>query len=217
MDKEELYDKKIAPLLLEISKKCGEVGLSFVACVSPDGKSIWQTTYLQRDADYNIRLVDFTGNANGNFDQVAIASIRYARKTGAENNSIFLREKEMTRPHAAAIDSQDNLDWQKVRFGETDAAKSALHYYRVRGNPVDDFNMPERTEDQIYSFMAGYSTALANAPQEVDDLEFAKVVMNTMRQSEGTVDFIKRLKGQFAAYPHGLIITAAPSVKIVGE
>jgi hypothetical protein len=92
MENEKIYDEKIAPALLELSKLCGEIGLSFVACVSPNGGDIWQTAYIQKDAGFNIRLVDFTGHANGNFDQVAIASMRYAKETGAQNNSIFLND-----------------------------------------------------------------------------------------------------------------------------
>jgi hypothetical protein len=50
-------------------------------------------------------------------------------------------------------------DWQTIRFGDDDAARMAVAYYRERDWPVDSKNMPDEVETRIYSFISGFNAA----------------------------------------------------------
>jgi hypothetical protein len=84
---------------------------------------------------------------------------------------------EPNRPDApvdpAALRAKALADWQQIRYGDTDATRAALAYYRERGWRVDDPNFTRDTdviEDRIYAFTSGYEAAHAALLSERDAL-----------------------------------------------
>lgn len=88
---EKFYDDVIAPKLLEISNLCKENGLSFVGAVEWPESSLCYTLIMQKDATIAVRLVEVSAKANGNFDAMAFAILRYAKENNIRNDSIVLR------------------------------------------------------------------------------------------------------------------------------
>jgi hypothetical protein len=88
MDKEELYDKEIAPVLMEINRKCKENGMSFFSAVQLDDEIMGRTLYFQENASLSIKLADIAIQTAGNIDSLWMWVQKYARKHG--HNSVFL-------------------------------------------------------------------------------------------------------------------------------
>lgn len=73
----------------------------------------------------------------------------------------------------AALRAKALADWQHIRYGDTDATRAALAYYRERGWRVDDPNFTRDTEvieARIYAFTSGYEAAYAALLSERDAL-----------------------------------------------
>lgn len=51
-------------------------------------------------------------------------------------------------------------DWQKTRFGDDEATRAALAYFRKYGWDVDNIGMNSTLESRIYAFRAGYKEGL---------------------------------------------------------
>lgn len=50
------------------------------------------------------------------------------------------------------------LSWQIARFGKSRSARFALHYFRERGWPVDDYAAcDDALTSRIYAFMSGFN------------------------------------------------------------
>lgn len=57
-------------------------------------------------------------------------------------------------------------DWQAIRYGDDDATRAALAYYRERGWKVDNPDFTRDTDEietRVFSFKSGYEVALKQA------------------------------------------------------
>ena len=88
MTKEEIYDKQIAPKLLEIAKECERYELGFVAAVEYEPFGLGRTAVYPADASVAIRMVDWTAQSHGNVDALIFAMCRWARKYGHQSANL---------------------------------------------------------------------------------------------------------------------------------
>lgn len=86
---ESAYDSEIAPKLLEIGKRCKELGMSFVALVEYSPGETGRTHTQQPNACNEFLLTAIAAQTRGNIDALAISWARHARKVG--HGSIVLR------------------------------------------------------------------------------------------------------------------------------
>jgi len=89
MSKEEIYDKEIAPLLLEAVNKCKEHDIPFVATVFYDWSEkienySWGSTYyIPKDCNSSHVLTSWVATrANGNADSLINWMLKHGKKYG---------------------------------------------------------------------------------------------------------------------------------------
>lgn len=87
-EREEFYDREIAPTLLELARKCQDNGLSFVAEVEWWPGEGGTTAAIAADASVTPRMVHMAARARGNVDALVIGLQRYGREHG--HNSVVL-------------------------------------------------------------------------------------------------------------------------------
>jgi hypothetical protein len=78
-DTEKFYDDEIAPMLLEVSKRCEAMGISLVAVVEYDHGHRGRTTTIAETAGLEMQMLNFCAQAGANVDGYIIALIRYCR------------------------------------------------------------------------------------------------------------------------------------------
>ncbi len=89
-DREQFYDRDIAPKLLELALACESNGIS-MACVADFGGETSSTTVtLQAGSPVWIRLVYVAMRARENVDALFFAIMKHAREHG--HNSIMLSQ-----------------------------------------------------------------------------------------------------------------------------
>ena len=72
---EQAYDEVIAPALLELAKKCEELGLAFVARVDWDsGYGVTQKNV--EHADIGMKLTHLAAHSKGNIDLLCMEALR---------------------------------------------------------------------------------------------------------------------------------------------
>lgn len=76
---EQWYDDEIAPMLLEVSKRCEARGVSFIGVVEYEAGSRGRTETVADNAGLEIRMLDFCARSGSNVDAYIIALIRYCR------------------------------------------------------------------------------------------------------------------------------------------
>lgn len=79
-ENEQWYDDEIAPLLLEVARRCKTRGVSFIGAVEYNPTDYARTTTFATDAGLAIRMLDFCAQAGTNVDGYIIALMRYCRK-----------------------------------------------------------------------------------------------------------------------------------------
>jgi len=87
-EKEEIYDKDIAPQLLKIARKCEKEGISFVAHVEWEPGDGGRTETLAKNASIGHRLISWAVACQGNIDTLLMRAIRYAEEHG--HSSVYL-------------------------------------------------------------------------------------------------------------------------------
>lgn len=88
MTNEEIYDAEIAPKLLELCKRCQELGFSFAANVEWEVGETGRTESQQPTASAKQLLVHWAARCNGNVDALIMAIDRCAHKHG--HSSMYL-------------------------------------------------------------------------------------------------------------------------------
>lgn len=89
IDRERFYDDHIAPTLADLARQCEANGLSLLAfCEYGDGYG--QTRMFAPDASNAMRLINAAGQANGNFDALALAIYHWAKAEGMVDTSLVL-------------------------------------------------------------------------------------------------------------------------------
>lgn len=93
-ENEKWYDEEIAPMLLEISKRCeGQGGLSFIAVVEYEAGQRGRTATIAEDAGLEMRMLDFCAQAGTNIDAYIIALIRYCRSKNIPTDSSIVMNR----------------------------------------------------------------------------------------------------------------------------
>lgn len=87
---ENFYDSEIAPVLLDLAKRCEAKGLSFLAEVEWEPGETGRTATLTAAAGFGIRLADLAARAKGNADALIIAMMKHAREHG--HSSMCLKQ-----------------------------------------------------------------------------------------------------------------------------
>lgn len=94
MTNEQIYDAEIAPKLLEISKRCQELGFAFVANVEWEVGETGRTEFCPATDGTGTRpsakqlLVHYAARCHGNIDAMLMAVVRDAEKFG--HSSMYL-------------------------------------------------------------------------------------------------------------------------------
>lgn len=87
-NKELIYDEEIAPKLLEIAKRCEELGISFVASVEYAPGERGRTEVHMPDSGFAQTLIHWAARCNGNIDSLFMTTDKHASKYG--HTSIYL-------------------------------------------------------------------------------------------------------------------------------
>ncbi len=99
MTPEEIYDTEIAPQLLEISRRCQELGFPMVASVEWEVGAHGRTEFCPKTDGSTPRpsskqlLVHYAARCHGNIDSLLMAVIRDAEKYG--HSSMFLHRLDV--------------------------------------------------------------------------------------------------------------------------
>lgn len=91
-EREDFYDREIAPILLDLANKCAENGLSFVAMAEWDAGETGRTMKVREDAGIGIKMALWAMQATGNADNLIWAMQRHGKAHG--HNSICLHMLE---------------------------------------------------------------------------------------------------------------------------
>lgn len=90
--REAFYDAEVAPVLLNLAKRCQDNGLSIAAMVEWDPGETGRTAAITAEAGFGIRLAEAAMQAHGNVDSLIFAVQKYAAEHG--HNSICLHMLE---------------------------------------------------------------------------------------------------------------------------
>lgn len=88
MNNEEIYDKEIAPLLLQACKICQDNSIPFVAVTEFAPDEFGRTEYLGKNPSVSMLMSSWAARVRGNIDNFFLAAIRYGKEHG--HNSIHL-------------------------------------------------------------------------------------------------------------------------------
>jgi hypothetical protein len=109
-DREDFYDREVAPVLMDLAKKCQDNGLSIAAMVEWEPGETGRTAALSADASFGIRMVEAAMQARGNVDSLIFAIQKYAAEHG--HSSICLKMLE-DRPGDRYVDASGSYQsWQ---------------------------------------------------------------------------------------------------------
>ena len=93
MDTEKIYDKEIAPKLLEIAKICKEYGFPFLAVVEYAINKIGRTEIATHDECLKMTMIRHCTKTAPNIDAYLIGLIKWAKENNINmDSSIFLRQ-----------------------------------------------------------------------------------------------------------------------------
>lgn len=87
-EREAFYDAEVAPVLRELSIKCRDNGLSFLAIVEWAPGEQGRTSSLLAPSGDGIRWADAAARANGNTDGLIMGLMKEGRERG--HNSVCL-------------------------------------------------------------------------------------------------------------------------------
>jgi len=89
-EREDFYDREVAPVLMDIAKKCQDNGLSITTMVEWDPGETGRTAALTAEAGFGIRMAEAAMQARGNVDSLIGAIMGYAKDRG--HSSVFLKQ-----------------------------------------------------------------------------------------------------------------------------
>ena len=91
-EREAFYDHEIAPVLMELARKCEDNGVSFVATVEWQPGETGETATIQESAGIKLRMAHWAVAAHGNADALIGALVKHGKEHG--HNSIYLHMLE---------------------------------------------------------------------------------------------------------------------------
>lgn len=89
-EREAFYDENVAPVLMDLAKKCQDNGISIAAMVEWDPGETGRTAALAANAGFGIRMAETAMRATGNVDTLIWALMKYATEHG--HGSICLKQ-----------------------------------------------------------------------------------------------------------------------------
>lgn len=89
-DREKFYDTEIAPVLMELARKCQNNGLSIAAMVEWEPGETGRTAALAVGSGFGIRMAETAMRSAGNVDTLIWALMKYAKEAG--HSSICLQQ-----------------------------------------------------------------------------------------------------------------------------
>lgn len=88
---EKIYDEEIAPMLMQVGKRCEDLGLSMVAVVEYEYDKRGTTRTIAEDAGLAMRIVSMAASAGQNVDSLMIGILRYCKANDIPtDSSMFL-------------------------------------------------------------------------------------------------------------------------------
>jgi hypothetical protein len=93
-EREQFYDREIAPVLLELARKCRDNGLSIAAMVEWAPAETGRTAALAAGSGVGIRMAELAMQARGNVDSLIFALMKYGKEHG--HSSVGLRLLELS-------------------------------------------------------------------------------------------------------------------------
>lgn len=81
-EKERFYDDEIAPVLLELGRKCKTAGIPFMAVAEWNKGLIGATRMLVSEMSWPMQMIFLAGESNGNVDTLMFACAKRARRIG---------------------------------------------------------------------------------------------------------------------------------------
>lgn len=93
-EREQFYDTEIAPVLLEIARKCQDNGISLVAMAEWHPGETGRTATLTQGAGFGIRLAHTAMQARGNVDSLIFAMQRYGKEHGHTSICLSMLERQ---------------------------------------------------------------------------------------------------------------------------
>jgi hypothetical protein len=91
-EREAFYDREIAPVLMELARKCEDNGMSLVAMAEWSPGETGTTATIREDAGIKPRMTHWAAAANGNVDALIFHMMKHGREHG--HNSIVLHQLE---------------------------------------------------------------------------------------------------------------------------
>lgn len=85
---EQIYDEEIAPVLMELAKKCKDAGIPFLAVAEYEPGSFGTTADIPTGSSYPISWAYAAARSNGNVDALINHLVVKAREVG--HNSAYL-------------------------------------------------------------------------------------------------------------------------------
>jgi hypothetical protein len=89
-ERETFYDEQIAPVLLDLAKKCQDNGLSIAAMVEWDPGETGRTAALAGNSGFGIRMVEMAMRCHGNVDSLIMGLMKYGTEHGHNSASLHL-------------------------------------------------------------------------------------------------------------------------------
>jgi hypothetical protein len=90
-ENEEFYDKEIAPILLDLSTKCGERGMHFLAQVEYDAGEYGLTRKFSDNPSLAMVMLWLCARSQNNIDGYIIGLLRYTHENNIDvSQSIIL-------------------------------------------------------------------------------------------------------------------------------
>ena len=89
-EREQFYDREIAPVLMDLADKCESNGLSLAAMVEWEPGETGRTATLSAHAGFGIRMAEAAMRSHGNVDALIMALMKYATESGHSSACLHL-------------------------------------------------------------------------------------------------------------------------------
>lgn len=89
-NKEEIYDKEIAPLLKVVGERCTEAKIPFVGVAEYAKSSRGTTFYLPAECDLSMIMLNHCAKMGTNVDGYIIGLVKYAKEKGIDYSGSFV-------------------------------------------------------------------------------------------------------------------------------
>lgn len=110
-NREDFYDREIAPTLMDLAGKCQDNGLSIVAMVEWEPGETGRTAALAANSGFGIRMTEMAMRCNNNIDTLIFALMKHGAEHGHSSACLHLLGVP-TAPAGAPVTRQE-------RGGET--------------------------------------------------------------------------------------------------